>query len=315
MSNTSGGNILLGRNISARLNELTKADISALKENAGIQPTLAIITSGESNALKMSEMSLHENFAKQLGINVVNLILDDSIEEQQFIDVINQYNNNPLIHSILVLLPLPDQLNQQRILATIAEDKEIEGLNIVKNKDDLFEGKQISTISSLFLMLESINYNLYAGKNILLIEDWIFESNPVVRRLLELATSLNIEFEVVKASTPNIQALASQADLLILSLETPELIDKNYVKADSVIIDFNPIHVGDVYSEEKGRVVPILKTCLNVESALTKAKHVAPSLGGIGPIALANLMRNFVYNCQLAITPVINEKELRKANA
>jgi methylenetetrahydrofolate dehydrogenase (NADP+) / methenyltetrahydrofolate cyclohydrolase len=296
------GNLLLGRSIADKINQLTRNDIAALKKNNHIQPLLVIISTGESNPRLIYEVILHEKLALDLGINVKKIILDASIEENKLLEIIEQCNKDNQVHGILVLLPLSDHINQNRILSSVDQAKELEGLNETKRIDTIFEGKHICIISSMFTLLESVGYDLLSGKNILLIDDNILESNLVVIKLLKLAASLNIIIETVKSSEKNIHEITTQADLLLFSLIEPETIDKKYFNENAIAIDFNPITVGETYSEEKGRVVPLLKTCLNVESVLAKAKHVAPSLGGIGPIVLAYLMRNVVFNCHLTIT-------------
>lgn len=262
---------------------------------------MAIITADAANSLKMSELILHAALARQLGIAVKEFCLDKSIYSNELIQVIQDCNADNNIYGILVLLPLPEHIDQKNALSFITPGKELEGLNENKTLATLFNNKQISTISSLFTLLRSVDYDLLTGRNMLVMDDEILATNAVVIKLLELIAELGISIEVIKSSDKDLQFKTLQADLLLVSLTTPDYLDDTFIKPNCIMIDFNPIVAGETFSEEKGRIVPILKSSINIESALTKAKYVAPSLGGIGPVAVATLMRNFVYNCKLAL--------------
>lgn len=291
------GNLLQGKEIAKEIHKQTSKDIQEITEKLGTEPNIAIITAGETNALKDSEIKLHADLAVQLGIKVKKIILDENAQEDQLIQAIQLCNDDPSVQGILVLLPLPVHIDQEKVLSSISPNKELEGLNEEKDLNTLFNGRQISTISSLFTLLKSIEFDIFSSKNVLVIEEKILQENSVVRKLINLAEKLGITVEIVTTDNRNSKELCKHGDLLFISVDTPDLIDEQYVKEGSVVIDFNPICVGETFSQEKQAIVPVLKSGVNADSVLNKAKYLVPNLGGIGPIALATLMRNFVHNC------------------
>lgn len=290
------GKLLMGDSIAQKLNELTHNEVNEIKLKTRIEPGMAIITTEDGGLLKKSEFILHADFATHLGVNVRKFMLPKNAKENQILDIIQQCNRDKNIHAILPLLPLPDHIDQAKVISTIVEEKEIEGLREKKDISNLFEGKHISVLSSLLIMMKSIDYDIFAKKNVFLVEDDTLRKNAVVIRLLELISNLKIYIEAVTSKDENFEEITSKADLLMVSMRTPEFIDEKYIKKDAVVIDFTPVTVGEKFSEKRGRIIPILKSSLKVESVLHKAKYVAPHLGGIGPITLAVLMRNFVYS-------------------
>ena len=291
------GKLLQGKSIAQEIHTLTSQEIREIKEKFCVEPTIAIIAVSTEDPLKNAEINLHSELATQLGINVKAVMLDEATEETQVINIIQQFNNDNSIQGILVLLPLPDHIDPEKILSSVSNSKELEGLNEIKNMDSLYLGKQICVISSIFTILKDIQIDIFKCNTVLLIEDYILESNIVIKKLINLASTLNIPLKMVTTTNKNVKEITTKADLLFVSIETPEFVDEHYVKEGSVIIDFNPILVGEKYSHEKKKIVPILKSGLNIDPLLKKAKYVSPSLGGVGPITLAILMRNFVHNC------------------
>ena len=304
------GILLQGKSIAQEIHKLTSQDINQIKEQYGVEPSIAIVAVGKDDPLKNSEVKLHSELAMQLGINVKEELLDELTEESQLINVIQKLNIDNSIQGIMVLLPLPEHIDSDKVLSSIAYSKELEGLNEQKDIKTLYLGKQISVISAILTMLKNINIDLFNSKNVLLIEDSILNTNAVIKRLIKLASYLKIPLEIAETGNSNCKKITNQADLLFVSVETPELVNAFHIKEGSVVIDFNPILVGKKYSEEKKKIVPILKSGLNVDSLLNKAAYVAPSLGGIGPIALAILMRNFVHNCKEFFAISYNKKAL-----
>ena len=125
--------------------------------------------------------------------------------------------------------------------------------------------------------------------------------NPVVMQILKLASKLRIPLEICLPEDSNVRALTQQADLLIVSVDTPKFIDASFIKKGAILVDFNPLIIGEEYSEKAGRIVPIFSSSLDMDSLMKKAKNIVPTLGGVGPVALSFLLKNVVYNCEMTI--------------
>lgn len=292
--------MLLGREIAERINNDVKEEIAEIKASCGITPTLAVITADPGDAVKRSEVILHEDIARKLGIDVTTTVLPKDAIERDLIRAIEDKNNDPSVHGVLVLLPLPPHIDQERVFLSIAPEKELEGLlEREVGDDETYDAesppKQSSTITAVRLLLDSIDYDVQRSRNVFVTEDDI-RDNPLVAKLLQMTSRVNVPVAVATTRDPNVRSVTRNADLVLVSLNSPEVVDATYLKKGAVVIDFNPVMVGEKYSEEKRRVVPLLKNGVNVEAALARAKYVAPAVGGVGPIAVATMMRNLTIN-------------------
>jgi methylenetetrahydrofolate dehydrogenase (NADP+)/methenyltetrahydrofolate cyclohydrolase len=287
------GILFYGKTIAQEIHESIKSEIANIKERVGIEPTMAMIKLDKEDSLKMAEVRLHTNIANQLGIRVKEFVLDPQTPEAALIELIQQCNADPTIHGILVLLPLPDHIDQDAVLLAISKEKELEGLTGL-------EGKESNVLSALMRILKEIDFNIFKNNCVFLSDESTLKYNAVIKKVLEKAISLKIAVTPVTKEAANVHAVTRKADLLAVSLQTPEIIDKEYIKDDAVVIDFNPILMGEKFCEKRGVMVPIIKSSLNVDSLLARAKYVLPATGGIGPVTLASLMRNFLYNYKRA---------------
>jgi 5,10-methylene-tetrahydrofolate dehydrogenase/methenyl tetrahydrofolate cyclohydrolase len=237
--------------------------------------------------------------AEALGITVRTLTLDDTAAEDDLVHAIRAANDDPGVHGILVLLPLPDQVAPKRVLLNVAPEKELEGLVESQDTETLPSGKKPSTIAAVLALLKELELNIVSCRIALIIEDDILEGNPIVTRLLELMANLNVSVDIIATSNPEARAIASHADVVLVSVAKPEYVDAAFLKEGAVVIDLNPVAVSRKYSEEKGRLVPVLKNGVNLEAALSRAGYVSPALVGVGPVALAMMMKNFVANYKM----------------
>jgi len=298
------GQLLYGRDIAARINHDIKETVSEIQSTFGITPKLALLTVDKGDTLKRSELLLHENAARHLGIEVHTVVLNEDATDAELLRAIRDENEDPDVHGILILLPLPPQIDQDLVFQAIAPDKEIEGLSgddddepiDLDNLDDLPE-KQSSMIAAVRMLLEFIDHNIPRSRNVFVTEAEI-PDNPLVAKLLQMSSQVSVPVAVVTTKDPNVRAVTRNADLVLVSVLSPEIVDDTFLKKGAVVIDFVPVMVGEKYSETKGRLVPILKGGVNVTAALRKASFVAPGVGGIGPIGVATMMRNLVVNCR-----------------
>ena len=304
------GQIFSGRTIAAELNRTIAQDVEALRREYGVRPRIALLTADPGDLVKQSEMRVHEEVARDLGIEVRTTVLDADAQQAELIRAIRAQSDDPTVHGVLVLLPLPPHMDQDAVFAAIAPDKEIEGLDLVDEEsaspfeieavEVMMTEKRSSTLRAVRLMLDSIDFNVQGSRNVFITEDEVQE-NPIVLRLLELSSSANVSVAVATITDPKIRSVTRNADLVVVSLTRPDIIDETYLKMGSVVIDFNPVMVGEKYSEQKQRPIPVLKGGVNVDSALRRASYVAPGVGGLGPVVVSSLLLNLVINCRILL--------------
>lgn len=289
------GELLKGKRIADEINEESREELAELRQDLGVVPMLAIITAGHES-LKQREIALHDAVAQKLGIATTTQALAADVAEEELIAAIEAANIDASVHGILVLLPLPEHINQERILQSISLAKELEGLQEAELNHSQPSEKKASTIAAVMALLKEVNFNVLSERAVLLIDEELLEKNHVIVKLVELTKALNLPLEVVRTCDPAAKSLASSADVLLVSVSKPESVGENFIKQGAVIIDFNPIVVAEQYSETKKAVVPILKNGVDLDAVMDRAQYVAPSRGGVGPIALAMMMRNFIAN-------------------
>lgn len=304
------GKILLGHAIAEELRAAIGRDIAALRSEYDAPPKLALLTADSGDAIKQSELLVHEAVARDLGIEVRTTVLEADARDQDLIRAIYAENDDPGVHGVLVMLPFPPHMDQDAVFAAIAPEKELEGLVVSADGEEegettspfdfddvqaIMSKKRSSTIRAVRLLLDSIDFDVQRSRNVFITEDEI-RDNPIVARLLQISSSVNVSVAVATTADPNIRAVTRNADLVMVSVSSPEVVDDTYLKKGAVVIDFNPIMVGQKYSEKKRRIVPILKSGVNVEAALGKAAYVAPGVGGLGPVTVASMMLNFLLN-------------------
>jgi methylenetetrahydrofolate dehydrogenase (NADP+) / methenyltetrahydrofolate cyclohydrolase len=304
------GQILSGRSIAAELNRTIARDVEALREEYGVRPRIALLTADLGDLVKQSEMRVHEEAARDLGIEVRTTVLDADAQQAELIRAIRAESDDPTVHGVLVLLPLPPHMDQDAVFAAIAQDKEIEGLGLddeesaspfeIEAVEVMMTEKRSSTLRAVRLLLDSIDFNVQGSRNIFITEDEV-QDNPIVLRLLELSSSVNVSVAVATITDPKIRSVTRNADLVVVSLTRPDIVDETYLKMGSVVIDFNPVMVGEKYSEQKRRPIPVLKGGVNVDSALRRASYVAPGVGGLGPVVVSSLLLNLVINCRILL--------------
>jgi methylenetetrahydrofolate dehydrogenase (NADP+) / methenyltetrahydrofolate cyclohydrolase len=301
------GQVLSGRTIAAELNRTIARDVEALRQEYGVRPRIALLTADLGDLVKQSEMRVHEEAARDLGIEVRTTVLDANAQQAELIRAIRAESDDPTVHGVLVLLPLPPHMDQDAVFAAIAQDKEIEGLGLddeesaspfdVEAVEVMMTEKRSSTLRAVRLLLDSVDFNVQGSRNVFITEDEV-QDNPIVLRLLELSSSVNVSVAVASITDPKIRSVTRSADLVVVSLTRPDIVDETYLKMGSVVIDFNPVMVGEKYSEKKQRPIPVLKGGVNVDSALRRASYVAPGVGGLGPVVVSSLLLNLVINCR-----------------
>lgn len=303
------GNLLSGRPLAESINHRTTRRIEELRSRFEVQPRLVVVTTEEGGLLKKTQIELHERAATALGIEVQTELLSNDATESDLIAVIERFNAKREIHGILVLLPLKKGIRQHVIFDAIDPSKEMEG---VGDRDDVEDPEELvdlenesrkisSTLAAIRLLLETVGIDPIRSRNVFVAGNQVRE-NLVVARLLQMASQVNVQVAVAWSDDPNASKITKQADIILVSVDTPSVVDARFVKPGAAIIDFAPVFAGEKFSTKQGRMVPVLKNGVDVDSALPLAGYVAPALGGVGPVMMATMMRNLAVNYEHHMT-------------
>lgn len=275
-------NIINGRKIAKELNEKTKKRVNEMKAKTGIIPGIVVILIGNDPASVLYTRN-KQLTAEKLGMKSILRKFPEDISQKEVLDVINEYNKDPLIHAILVQLPLPKHLDQTKIIEAIAPEKDVDGFNS-KNVGKLYNNEKgtypVSCTSRGIMTLLHSTLSKLEGLNATIIGRSILVSRP----LQSLLINENVTTTMVSLHTDNIEFYTKHADILVVAAGKANLIKKDQVKPGATVIDVginrlaNNHLVGDV----------------DFDSVKEVASNLTPVPGGVGPMTIATLMEQTV---------------------
>ncbi len=272
-------NIIDGKGIALKLREELKIKVAELSA-MGTVPGLAVVLVGEDPA---SEVYVRNKgrACEKAGIKSVQHTLAKETTEAQLLELIEELNADPEIHGILVQLPLPDHINEDRVLETISPDKDVDGFHPY-NVGRLVTGRAIfepCTPRGIMKLIESTGIDL-KGKEALVVGRSNIVGKPVAMMLLAKHATVTI----CHSRTRDLEHAVRMADVVIAAVGVPEMIKGDWIKLGAVVID-----VGINRVEGKGLVgdVDFEKACFN-------AGYITPVPGGVGPMTIAMLLVNTV---------------------
>ena len=284
--------ILDGKKVAQKLKEQLKVEIDNIKLKFKRVPGLAVIQVGNVAASSVY-VKAKTKAANEVGINVFDHHLKDTIEQGELLNLINQLNNHNDVDGILVQLPLPKSFNEQKILDSITPEKDADGFHPInvgklsisqKNDENLLIP---CTPFGCLLLLKELNIDL-VGKNAVVIG----RSNIVGKPMAQLLIKESCTVTIVHSKTVGIEKICKKADILIAAIGKPELVNKNWVKDGAIVIDvgINRIQLNENKSKLVGDVL------FNEVKENTMA--ISPVPGGVGPMTIACLLRNTTTSCK-----------------
>lgn len=269
--------ILDGKTTSQKILESLKTEI----KNLNLKPILDIIIVGSDPSSQKYVMMKQEK-AESVGIGGTVHQLDENSTTEDVLSLVDKLNNDNLITAFMVQLPLPSQIDTQKVLAKINPQKDADGLSPF-NLGFLFEKKSTgipsATALGIMKLLEEYQIDI-SGKNAVIIG----RSPEVSIPLFALLMAKNATVTICHSQTQNLQEICSKADILISSVGKAKFLGKDFIKKDAILID-----VG--YSlDENGQV----SGDFNFEEVSPIASFITPVPGGVGPMTIASLLFNTV---------------------
>lgn len=271
--------IIDGKLISQQIKDELKEQVLTLKEQ-GKEITLAVIQVGNDPA-----SSVYVNNKKKacayIGINSLSYELEETISEKELLELIYDLNANPIVNGILVQLPLPTYIQEDKIINAIDPKKDVDGFH-PQNVGAMCIGEKgfvSCTPAGVIQLLKRSDIDI-AGKECVVIG----RSNIVGKPMSLLLLRENATVTIAHSKTKDLKEVAKRADILIVAVGKPKFITSDYVKKGAVIID-----VG-IHRDENN------KLCGDVDynSVIDEVSAITPVPGGVGPMTIAMLMNNCV---------------------
>lgn len=217
-------------------------EVHEIRERTGKRPGLSIILVGDNPVSRASALD-KEKMAEELGFFSVVKNFPATITQEELIAVIDQYNHNKNIHAIRVQLPLPDYLDEHRMIEAVKPQKEVDALHPV-NMGNLILGEEETYIPiaplACLKMLTFINYDLN-GKHAVVVG----RSNIMGKPMSVLLLQQDATVTTCHSRTTNLSEICRMADVLVVAIGRPQLVKKEWVKSGAVVIDVGINRVGD----------------------------------------------------------------------
>lgn len=258
--------------------ETIRAEIAAEVSALSVKPGLAVIMVGDDPASAVYVRN-KQRACRQAGMVSENYSLPENSTTDEVIALINQLNASETIHGILVQLPLPAHLDEERIVAAVSPEKDVDGF-AMENIGRLSSGNPrfaSCTPMGVMELLHRTGINP-AGKECVVVG----RSNIVGKPMAMLLLNADATVTVCHSKTADLAAVCRRADILIAAVGRPEFIAGDMIKDGAVVID-----VGTNRTED-GRLVGDV----NFEAAADRADWITPVPGGVGPMTIAMLLRN-----------------------
>jgi len=278
--------IIDGKKISKELKNEISLKIHERIAKGLPRPGLATVLVGQNPASQVYVRSKHRACA-QVGIQSFGYDLPADASQQEVEHLVSKLNFNPEIHGILVQLPLPDGLDEEKLLNQVALEKDVDGFHPVnigrlaqKGRKPLFIP---CTPSGIIYLLRRTIRSL-EGKNAVVLG----RSNIVGMPVSLLLLRENATVTICHSRTKDIPALSRKADILVAAIGKPEFVKGDWIKPGAVVIDVGVNRVDDPGSKRGYRLVGDVA----FDEALEVASAITPVPGGVGPMTIAMLMKN-----------------------
>ena len=277
--------IIDGKAIAAQVRSEVAEKVSELKAK-GITPCLAVILVGE-NPASVSYVTGKQKALAEVGMLDRSLHLPESTTEEELLKIIDDLNKDSTVHGILVQLPLPKHINEEKVLLAINPEKDVDGFHPM-NVGNLVIGKKAflpCTPHGIIVLLEKMGIET-SGKHAVVIGRSNIVGKPVSILLARKETNCTVT--ICHTGTKNMKEMTLQADILIAATGRPHTVTKDMVKPGAVVID---VGVNRIPDDTKKSGFRLIGDC-DYNDLLETASAITPVPGGVGPMTIAMLMFN-----------------------
>lgn len=283
--------IIDGKAIAAQVRGEVAEKVSELKAK-GITPCLAVILVGE-NPASVSYVTGKQKALAEVGMADRSMHLPESTSEDELLKIIDELNNDDSVHGILVQLPLPKHIDEEKVLLAIKPEKDVDGFHPM-NVGNLVIGKKAflpCTPHGIIVLLEKMGIET-SGKHAVVIGRSNIVGKPV--SLLLARKETNCTVTICHTGTKNMAEITKQADILIAAVGRPHTVTKDMVKPGAVVIDVGVNRIPDSTKKSGFRLIG---DC-DYNDLLDTAGYITPVPGGVGPMTIAMLMFNTLESAE-----------------
>ncbi len=286
--------ILDGKKFSAEIREDIKNDAKRLKER-GIVPGLAGVLVGEDPG-SVTYVGLKSKACEEVGIKEMMCKLPATVTEAELLGNIKRLNQDPQVHAIFIQLPLPGHLSEDKALAAIIPEKDVDGFHAVNvGKAWLGQPAFIPAVAiAMHEMLIRGGYDI-KDKEVVIVNVDNLVGKPLASILVQDKDKARANVTLCYPTTPNLATYTRRADVVVVSVNKPKFLTADMIKEGAVVLDFGGTFVEDPVTKKRKTVGDV-----DFEAVKEKAGAITPVPGGVGPMLVTMLMWSTVVAAKLA---------------
>ncbi|MCZ6636413.1 MAG: bifunctional methylenetetrahydrofolate dehydrogenase/methenyltetrahydrofolate cyclohydrolase FolD [bacterium] len=288
--------ILSGLDISAEMRAEMKEEVARLKMSHSLTPGLAVVLVGDDPA-STSYIKGKRKACESIGLHSVEHNLDTTQPESDLLSLIQNLNEDPALHGILVQLPLPDGFNEQRALNLISPDKDVDGLHPI-NLGKLVRGEPgflPCTPHGVQQLLKRSGFEV-EGKHVVIVGRSTLVGRPLANILSQKSEAANATVTICHTGTRDLAFHTRQADILIVVAGRPNTVTADMVAENAVVIDIGVNRISDPSKKAGYRLVGDV----DFDAVSQKASAITPVPGGVGPMTITMLLYNTIWSAKKA---------------
>src|SRR6056297_986088 len=295
--------LIIGTDIREEILEEITKEVADIKEKHGQVPGLVTILVGE-NPASVSYVTLKGKTANRVGFKELQDNQDENISEADLLALIDKYNKDDSIHGILVQLPLPDHIDEKKILNAIDPDKDVDGFHPVNVGRLMIGGSEVKyphcTPAGIQEMIVRGGVET-SGAEVVVVGSSNIVGKPIANMMVQKGPGANSTVTIVHTRTKDLEGHCKRADVLIVAAGVPGLVKPEWIKPGACVIDVGVNRMGEKISEKTGKKVAILRGEVDFDAAKEIAGSITPVAGGVGPMTITMLMRNTVNSLKFKL--------------
>ena len=282
--------VIDGKAFAAKVRSQVAEHVTRLKNDHDITPGLAVVLVGEDPASQVYVRSKGK-MTVEVGMKSVEHKLDIDTAEADLLALIDQLNNDPEIHGILVQLPLPKHLDEDLVINSISPAKDVDGFHI-SNVGLLGTGQKSMVPCTPLgcLMMLRDHHGSLSGMNAVVIG----RSNIVGKPMAQLLLGDSCTVTIAHSRTKDLPDVVRRADIVVAAVGRPEMVPGDWIKKGATVID---VGINRLDAPEKGEGKTRLVGDVDYDSCAAVAGAITPVPGGVGPMTIACLLANTVTAC------------------
>ena len=283
--------IIDGKQVAADIRAEVAQKVAALKKN-GKNACLAVILVGE-NPASVSYVTGKQKALAEVGMQDRSVHLPENTTEEDLLKLIDQLNNDDTVHGILVQLPLPKHINEDKVIMAISPEKDVDGFHPVNVGNMMIghPGFLPCTPHGIIVLLQRMGIET-SGKHAVVIGRSNIVGKPV--SVLLAQKSVNCTVTLCHTGTKNLPEITKQADIVVVASGHPHTLTGDMIKEGAVVIDVGVNRIPDSSKKSGFRLVG---DC-DFDDLKEKASFITPVPGGVGPMTIAMLMVNTLESAE-----------------